>query len=315
MSHAEQITSSNQSHYLHHRFFEPASGTIKATLLIVHGMSEHSGRYEKFAQFLADHGIAVATYDQLGHGKTVKSEDEFGFFDPEHPVQVLLKDVVIMADSLKARHPAVPHFILGHSMGSFIVRMVLKHHAQDFAGAILMGTANANPLASALLPMNKVLAKAAPKKSNHLFADTMNRLFNAKLGRHNTNSKFAWLSEDTDNIEAYEADPLTGFDFTNNGFMTLFALMKLGLNKNWATTIDKDFPMLFVSGEHDPVGDMGRGVRRVIRNLQAQNFSNVNARLYPNMRHEPLHEQDRNVVYRDILRWIETLSPAKPHTK
>lgn len=308
MSTSEQITSSDQSHYLYHNFFEPINGDVKATLLIVHGMSEHSGRYADFAQFLANQGIAVATYDQLGHGQTVKTADELGFFGGEHPAQSLLKDVIIMAGALKERHPEVPHFIMGHSMGSFIVRTVLKHHAQDFKGAILMGTAGTNPLVKILLPLNRFLAKTAPKKPNTVFANIMNKVLNAKLNHRISSSQFAWISEDTANIAAYEADPLTGFTFTNNGFMTLFSLMKTGLNKGWATTITKDFPMLFVSGENDPIGNMGRDVRNIVSDLQKHNFSHVSTRLYPNMRHEPLHEQHHSVVYSDISNWIRTLS-------
>lgn len=308
MSNAEQITSSDNTHYLHHTFFEPKNGDVKATLLIVHGMAEHSGRYADFAQFLADNGIAVATYDQLGHGQTIKDSAELGFFGNEHPVQSLLKDVIIMANSLKHRYPKVPHFVMGHSMGSFIVRTVLKHHAQDFTGAILMGTADANPLTKLLAPLSNVLAKTAPKKPNTMFADIMNKILNSKLNHRISSSQFAWLTEDPAAIEAYEADPLTGFDFTNNGFLALFTLMQSGLHKNWATTIAKDFPMLFVSGENDPIGNMGRGIRDIISNLKKQGFSNINARLYPNMRHEPLHEQHHTVVYHDILNWIRHLS-------
>lgn len=312
MSHTEHITSSDNIHYLHHTFFEPSDNTtpITATLLIVHGMAEHSGRYAEFAQFLADHGIAVATYDQLGHGQTVKSADDLGFFAEEHPVQSLLKDVIIMADSLKARHPDVPHFVMGHSMGSFIVRNVLKHHAQNFTGAILMGTADANPLTKVLLPINKVLEKVAPRKPNPVFANVMNKVLNSKLDNRISSSEFAWLNEDPAAIEAYEVDPLTGFDFTNNGFLTLFTLMETGLNKKWSTTIAKDFPMLLVSGENDPIGDMGKGIRKIASRLEKQHFSNITLQLYPHMRHEPIHEQNKALVYQDILDWINSNTSA-----
>lgn len=308
MSTTEQITSSDNTHYLYHTFFEPRQDDIKATLLIVHGMAEHSGRYRDFAQFLADNGIAVLTYDQLGHGKTVKSEEELGFFGHEHPVQSLLKDVIIMADSIKSRHPDVPHFIMGQSMGSFIVRTVLKHHAQDFSGAILMGSADANPLIKIMLPINKILAKASPKTTNSVFADVINKLLNSKLRDRTSSSKFAWLSESTDNIADYESDPLTGFNLTNNGFMSLFVLMQAGLHKGWAKTIAKNFPMLFISGENDPVGNMGRSIRKIIRTLHKQGFSHASIKLYPDMRHEPLHEQSHNIVYQDILNWLRTSS-------
>ena len=306
MSNTEQITSSDNTHYLHHTFFEPSNSdtAINATLLIVHGMAEHSGRYAEFAQFLADHGVAVATYDQLGHGKTVKSTKDLGFFGHEHPVQSLLKDVIVMAESLKGHHPTVPHFVMGHSMGSFIVRNVLKHHARNFSGAILMGTADANPLTKVLLPVNKLLTKVAPKKPNTLIANTMNKALNSKLNNRISSSPFAWLSEDATAVEAYEADPLNGFAFTNNGFLTLFTLMEAGLKKDWAATIARDFPMLLVSGENDPIGDMGRGIRKIANRLDKQHFDHISVQLYPHMRHEPLHEQNKEQVYQDILDWI-----------
>ena len=306
MSTTKRITSSDTSHYLHHTFFAPtASATeIKATLLVVHGMSEHSGRYADFAQFLADKGIAVATYDQLGHGKTVKSASELGFFGEEHPVQSLLKDVIVMADSLKAKPPEVPHFIMGHSMGSFIVRTVMKHHSQDFAGAILMGSADADPLTKVMLPINKLLAKVAPKRPNTVFAKAMNKIFNSKLDNRISSSDFAWLSENQASIDAYEADPLAGFNFTNNGYMTLFNLMESALNKNWANTIAKDFPMLFISGKNDPIGNMGKGIDKIVNRLNEQGFTAVEVKLYPHMRHEPLHELEKQLVYQDILEWL-----------
>ncbi|MCD6250901.1 MAG: lysophospholipase [Psychrobacter sp.] len=304
----DHILSSDNIHYLHHDFFEPShkDTAVKATLLIVHGMAEHSGRYADFAQFLADNGVAVATYDHLGHGQTIKTEADLGFFGEEHPVQSLLKDVIVMADSLKARHPNVPHFVMGHSMGSFIVRNVLKHHAHNFTGAILMGTADTNPLTKVLLPVNKILAKVAPRQPNTVFASTMNKVLNSKLENRTSSSQFAWLSANTANIEAYEADPLTGFDFTNNGFMTLFALMEASLNKGWAVTIPKSFPMLFISGAEDPIGNMGKGVRKIVTRLNKQNFSRIDIQLYPNMRHEPLHEKDNQIVYQDVLAWLES---------
>lgn len=309
----DHILSSDNIHYLHHDFFEPNNQDtpIKATLLIVHGMAEHSGRYADFAQFLADHGIAVATYDQLGHGQTVKTEVDLGFFGEEHPVQSLLKDVIVMADSLKARHPNVPHFVMGHSMGSFIVRNVLKHHAHDFSGAILMGTAAANPLTKVLLPINRVLARVAPRQPNTVLGKVMNKVFNLRLGDRTSSSEFAWLSKNADNIAAYEADPLCGFAFTNNGFMTLFALMQAGLNNRWSATVSKHFPMLFISGEEDPIGDLGKGIRKIVTRLNKQNFSTVDIQLYANMRHEPLHEKDNQTVYEDILEWLDSNTPDK----
>ncbi len=301
------IYSSNLSHALHHTFFEPTdfgAEEVKATLLIVHGMCEHSGRYVDFAEYLASQGIAVLTYDHLGHGQTAKSAEELGFFDKKYPLQTLLKDTVMMADVLKSRHPDVPHFIMGHSMGSFIVRNVLKYHSHSFAGAVLMGTADKEPLVTPLLPVFSLLNRVAPHRSSSFGANTMNTLLNSKLHEDNLTSKFAWISGNEDNIKEYEADPLCGFDFTNNGYFTLLHLIKAGVNQPWYLTIATDFPMMMVSGKDDPVGNMSKGVNQLVKRLQNKGFNKVTKILYPNMRHELLKEVDKQVVFGDISHWI-----------
>ena len=301
---AKTIMSSDQVHSLHHTLYAPKN-TAKATLLIVHGMTEHSGRYEKFAQYLADKDIAVLTYDQLGHGRSINNADELGYFAKPFPVQTLLKDTIIMADTLKRQYPDVPHFIMGHSMGSFVVRNVLQVHSNDFAGAILMGSSDHNPLVKAALPLTKVLNQLQPKRPNPVFANLMSKLFNAQLKDKSSKSDFAWLSLNQEAVAEYERDPLCGFDFTNNGFWTLFNLMDTGLAKNWAETIDSDFPMLFISGENDPVGNMGKGVRKLTKRMKKQGFTHVSQQLYPLMRHEPLHEDDNQQVFQDLYGWID----------
>lgn len=301
---AKTIMSSDQVHSLHHTLYAPKN-TAKATLLIVHGMTEHSGRYEKFANYLADQDIAVLTYDQLGHGRSINNADELGYFAKSYPVQTLLKDTIIMADTLKRQYPDVPHFIMGHSMGSFVVRNVLQVHSNDFAGAIIMGSSDYNPLVKAALPITKVLNQVQPKRPNPVFANLMSKLFNAQLKDKSSKSDFAWLSLNQEAVAEYESDPLCGFDFTNNGFWTLFNLMDTGLTKDWAETIDSNFPMLFISGENDPVGNMGKGIRKLTKRMKKQGFTNVTQQLYPLMRHEPLHEEDNQRVYQDLYNWLD----------
>lgn len=299
------ILSSNQVHRLHHRFYEP-TGDVKATLLIVHGMSEHSGRYDAFAKFLAEHGILVATYDQLGHGQTVKDKYELGFFDEKHPVQTLCKDVIIMADKLKEKAPTVPHFIMGHSMGSFIVRTVLVHHATSFDGVILMGTGNRFGLINQLsLGALSLMNRLAPKQINERMGYLLNQYLLNQLRSPISASPFAWLSENIDAIKAFEADPLCGFCFTNNGFITLQALIARACQSDWYQMMDANYPILLVSGKDDPVGNLGTDIRQLQQALIRAGRRNVRVHLYPNMRHEPLHERDYQRVHQDILCWLK----------
>lgn len=306
------ILSSDQIHTLHHTFYDPTNAQAgshnqspKATLLIIHGMAEHSGRYEALAQYLADNGIAVLTYDQLGHGRTISNASELGFFEKSHPMQALLKDVLIMTEALKARYPNVPHFIMGHSMGSFIARTFLQHHSSDFAGAILMGSSDTDPMVKVFLPVTQVLNRIKPKQPNTLFAKTTNKILNSKLKDKKAKSQFAWVCKNPEALAEYERDPLCGFDFTNNGFLGLFNLMNRGLAKDWAQTIGRDFPMLFMSGAEDPIGNNSKGIKALTKRLNSQGFEHIDTKLYPNMRHEPLHEIDKDTVHQDILAWLE----------
>lgn len=301
---SKTIMSSDNLHTLHHTLFEPKN-TAKATLLIVHGMTEHSERYHQFAEFLAENDIAVLTYDQLGHGRSIRNADELGYFGKSHPMQSLLKDVIIMANNLKRKYPDVPHFIMGHSMGSFIVRNVLQVHSSEFAGAIIMGTSDYNPLLKVGKPIVEVLNKLQPKRHNQAIHTVINKLFNSQLKDKTIDSEFAWLCANPEALAEYEKDPLCGFNFTNNGFWTLIQLMDSGLAKDWAETIDHDFPMLIVSGEYDPVGNTGKGIRKLAKRMKKQGFTNVDRKLYADMRHEPLHEVANDQVYQDLLNWIE----------
>lgn len=306
------ILSSNGIHKLHHQFYIP-DGDIIATLLIVHGMSEHSERYDQFARVLANHGVLVATYDQLGHGKTVKDKYELGFFDKKYPVQTLCKDVIIVADALKkqailyhAKHYAnIPHFIMGHSMGSFLVRTVLIHHSTSFDGTILMGTAHAarwfnKALTIALVIFNRYY----PKQRNQKLAYLMNAYLLNKISAPISASPFAWLSENTANIQAFENDPLCGFVFSNNGFYTLHALITQALMPNWYQYMPSDYPILLISGKDDPVGNMGQDIIDLHDELINAN-KNSQKILYVNMRHEPLQECNNHQVFADILGWIK----------
>lgn len=307
------ILSSNQIHRLHHTFFVP-TGKIIATLLIVHGMSEHSGRYAKFAQFLADHGVLVLTYDQLGHGQTVKDKYELGFIDEKHPVQALCKDVVVAADALKAKAVELgahdfPHFIMGHSMGSFVVRTVLIHHATSFDGAILMGTGNHDSLITKGMGAYLVLANyLRPKQRNDRIANALNNYLLAKLRSPISPSPFAWLAENIDTIKAFEVDELCGFAFSNNGFLTLQTLIQKASGAHWHAHLAPNFPILLISGKDDPVGDMGQDILDLQHELLMAGKLSTSVILYPNMRHEILHEKEHNKVFDDITQWINAHS-------
>jgi len=286
---------------LFYTLFSPE--TVKATLLIVHGMQEHSGRYAEIAKYFADHGIAVLTYDHLGHGKSVKDKKEIGFFQLEKPDERLVADAEMMANHLAEQYPDVPHFILGHSMGSFITRCLLQKASSKFSGAIITGTGGPLPGIDVLRGYLSLATAIAPHHRtflNSVFTSVNNKHFKKDKDFSDT----SWLSVNAKNRKAFEEDELCGIPFTHNAFYTLFTIYKKATARNWASSISKSFRFLFVSGQNDPIGDFGKGVMHTVNNLKADGFQHVDVKIYPDMRHEILNEEIREQVLGEIYHWI-----------
>ncbi|WP_347216986.1 alpha/beta fold hydrolase [Chryseobacterium sp.] len=291
----------NSESQLFHTIFSQEEA--KATLLIVHGMQEHSGRYTEITAFFASHGIAVLTYDHLGHGKSVKDRNEIGFFQLEKPDERLIADAEMMADHLATQYPDVPHFIMGHSMGSFITRCLLQKASHKFAGAIITGTGGPLPGIDLLRGYLSLANAIAPKHRtflNSVFTNVNNKHFKEDKDFSDT----SWLSVNPKNRKDFEQDELCGIPFTHNAFYTLFTVYKRATSRNWAASISPSFPFLFVSGQNDPIGDFGKGVMLTANNLKSDGFQDVETKIYPEMRHEILNEEIREQVLSEIYDWM-----------
>ena len=289
------------------QLFKPAKSPI-ATLLIVHGMAEHQERYAQFAQFLADHAIAVMTFNHLGHGLEAQKNKQLGYMGNPNPAEKLKFNSMKYANELRAQYPDIPHFILGHSMGSFVVRSLLRNHSAEFDGAVLMGTSSPNPINIPLLKITQLLNSLSPKKINAVLDKVLNQVNNQPFAEEAKNTpellRLNWLNSNPEHVKKYVEDPLCGFPFTNNGYFGLMRLMYEGTNKNWSQEITVDLPMLFISGEDDPIGQMGKGIPIIVSDLKERGFEDVSEKQYAGMRHEILQEDDHQKVYDDILQWL-----------
>lgn len=302
------ISSNTKDDGIHKLFFThyrpEEEKKIKATLLVVHGMMEHSGRYSEFARFMAEHGIAVVAYDHLGHGKTAQKPEDFGFFAKKNAREQVVTDAENMAAYLELKYPYVPHFILGHSMGSFITRCLLQIAQERFDGAIIVGSGDKIKGIKLLKFTTTILNKIAPGYHNKAIQTAFNKLNNARfkdeVNQENTN----WLSENSENRAAFLNDELCGIPFTHNGYHTLASLNFDATKKDWAKHIMRKFPLFFVSGNDDPIGEFGKGIERMVTHLKNDGFQTVDMKLYPNMRHEVLNEKNRIQVFEDINQWI-----------
>lgn len=306
------VKESNAPKHLHYTLFNPADNAQpKAAILLLHGMQEHSGRYVEFAKQLSQDGYAVLSYDHVGHGRTAKNEAEMGFFRKNNPDKLLVAEAKRMSYFMQAQFPKTPLILMGHSMGSFIARLLLKETYPIFSGAIIMGTGAANPAAIAFRPIlylaNLFAAEKRSKWLNKLFTAINNSKFKNEQPNDGTN----WLSANLANRKAFQADKLCGVDFSNNAFFGLISLNVKATRSNWADSFPKEFPLLFVSGTEDPIGNFGKGVEKTVTALKNKDFSHVDLHLYPGMRHEILQELDKQLVYDHIVSWLDDLTLGK----
>lgn len=281
----------------------PDSEKSVCIVQIIHGMAEHVDRYEDFAKFLTDKGILVTADDHLGHGKSI-TDGHAGYFCKQDPATVVVRDVHRLKKITQEQYPGVPYYILGHSMGSFILRNYLFRYGKGIDGAIVMGTGmQPKGMVLALKAMTAVAGvftkKYAPCEAiNKIgFGSYLKRIENPRTGND-------WLTKDEAIVDKYNADPLCGFTFTANGFKTLAELILRLHKESNLSKMPVTLRVLITSGAEDPVGDYGQGPKKVYEAFKAQGMQRVDIKLYDNDRHEILNETDKETVYEDIYNWI-----------
>lgn len=292
-------------HKLHAVRWIPRTEQPICILQIVHGMAEHIGRYEDFAHFMAGKGILVVGDDHLGHGLSVKEGEPRGYFCKEDAATVLVRDEHRLKKMMQEQYPGIPYIILGHSMGSFILRNYLMRYGNGIDGAVIMGTGMQPKHAVRLgwLQASFLSAVLGPKYVCKGMDKALFGVYNLKFQAGPGDSGH-WVSVSPENVKAFQADPLCNFVFTANGFQTLMRLILNLYDEQKLAQMPKDLPVLFVSGQEDPVGDFGKSVEKVFHSFEALGMEHVQLKLYPGDRHEILNEADRQDVYGDIYRFI-----------
>lgn len=277
--------------------------TPKAVVQIAHGMCEYFLRYDEFARFLAKEGFVVCGNDHVGHGSSIRQEHELGYFAPRNGHHILVEDVHQLTQMMKTQYPELPYFLLGHSMGSFIVRAFLDRYSDELDGAILSGTASGNPFLG--------LGISIADKLRHTHGERHRSNFLRKLSGLSTSHykdpflpEFDWITRDRAIVQAYADDPKCNFLFTAAAYQDLFTLLKKVNQRHWGEKIRKDLPLYLFSGSDDPVGNFGKGVQKVFNHLQGIGITDVSLKLYEQGRHEMLNEINRDEVYQDTLDWL-----------
>lgn len=294
------VPSTDNIHTLQGKIFIPKC-EIKGIFHIVHGMTEYIDRFEHIFSFFAENGYIVCGFDNLGHGKTVKSDDELGFIAHKNGWKYLINDCIAFGETVKSMYPSLPLYLMGHSMGSFIVRLSAEINPTLYKKLIICGTSGPNPLSKFGLYFSK-LKKAI--QGEKYISNTIYRLaFGSYNKKFENLSDYDWLTKDRDVIEKYSNDKLCTFKFTLSAMTDLLTLLLNCNSKKWFENIKKELPILLISGEDDPVGNYGKGVIDVYEKLKSKN-SDVTLKLYKNCRHEIHNDSCKDEMFNDILNFL-----------
>ena len=295
-------------HKCHASLWTPGDGP-RAVVQIVHGVADYMGRYDHFARYLADHGFVVCGEDHLGHGRTV-DDGKYGYFGKKDGWMLVTADVRQLRRLMGEKYPDVPYFLMGHSMGSFLARTYLIRYPGTVDAAVIMGTGQMP------LPMLQAARALAEEECRRVGEDQVSPLVD-KMAFGAYNKRFApnrteadWLSLSQANVDAYLADPLCGGTATVGLFREMLGGLGFIRRRENLRRMNLNTPVLFISGEQDPVGDMGRGVRRAYDSFRRAGVRDVSLRLYPELRHEILNEACGEEVFQDIYQWLTEKTPA-----
>ncbi len=298
-----RVGSSDGKHILAGVVYVP-TGEIKAIFHIVHGMTEHIGRYDRIMTDLSSMGYLCVGYDNLGHGYTANDNTELGYIADKRGWEFLARDVGIFAEEIKKEYgEELPYYLMGHSMGSFIVRLACEKYFRPNK-LIVMGTGGPNPAAGAGLAVIEVIKLfRGGKYISKLIDDLAFGSYNKKFKGDDADGK-AWLTTDMSIREKYCKDDFCSFKFTVSAMGDLIRLMKYSNRGKWFKDIPSSLPILLVSGSDDPVGNYGKGITYISEKLKSSG-KQVRSILYDGARHEILNDFTYSQVLCDITEFID----------
>lgn len=298
--------SSNNINIVRGKIMTPTCEDIKGIVQISHGMCEYIDRYDEFAKYLLEQGYIVAGHDHIGHGDSVNTETDRGFFAKKEGYKYLVKDLYYMTQIIKKRYPNLPYFMLGHSMGSFISRCFITKYGEIIDGIILLGTMGPQWVVDAGIQLADRLIQKKGEMYKSKKLDQLCFEF-ANINFEPVTTKYDWTCRDKNVVQKHILDKKMSFVFSVSAFKDLFYLVKNCNDEKIIKNTPKTLPMLIMSGSMDPVGEDGTGVGKVYELYKKIGVKDITFKLYKDCRHELLNELNKIDIYNDIKDWIELI--------
>lgn len=281
---------------------EPDNGPTRGICQFVHGMAEMKERYLGIMSCLTGQGYACIIHDHRGHGGSILQKNDLGYMYGAGG-KGLVRDAYAVTEAARQRWPGMKLALIGHSMGSLVVRSYVKTHDDAIDALIVMGA----PCKNSLVGFARFLASfiAFFKGDRHRSRFINQAAFGSFLkGIDNPQSEYDWLSVNQDNVRFYLNNEYCGFHFTLDGFKGLFDVQKDTYSPRGWQMKNPSLPILFLSGEKDPCIGSRENFNEAMSFMKSRGYLDVKGRLYPGLRHEILNEDCREEIYRDILLWL-----------
>jgi alpha-beta hydrolase superfamily lysophospholipase len=276
-------------------------GPARAAVVVVHGASEHSGRYDRVARVLTDEGYAVSALDLRGHGRTADSTGP-GSIGPRG-MDGVLDDIGELVARARADAGDRPVVLFGHSLGSLVVQAFVEERGGDLAGYVLSGTMGQMEGAADMAAGIRQAVDAG------MADEPLDMLGGFNAGFEPARTTYDWLSRDPDEVDAYVADPLCGGDLPlTYGFVAaMLDTIATVMEPPGIDRIPKHLPVLLLTGEEDPVSSSSVQVRALEKEMRDAGLD-VTAKYYPGARHEVLNETNRDEVHADLVAWLARIT-------
>ena len=291
-------------HTVYAELYTPKTRSAKGIVQLSHGMIDHVGRYRALAEYLTGEGYILAGNHHLGHGRSVLSRDDYGFFAERGGAELVIEDLYTFNKYLADSFPTLPIVLMGHSMGSFLARLYVLKYPLSVRGVIIHGTSGPNPL----LPMGRavsalVRAVKGPRHRSKLIKSLAFGSYNKRFP--DEEGENAWLTRNYQLVMNKQNEKYTDFIFTVAGYQDLFSMICDCNKKKWFSEYPKELPTLIMSGTDDPVGNYGKGPDYVYKHLMISGCKSVSLKLYEGARHELFNETSADEAFSDIVLWLD----------
>lgn len=268
----------------------------KAIIQFSHGMAEHKERYLDFMNFLSSKGYICVIHDHRGHGASVKSKDDLGYFYSEN-INYIVDDLYQVTKFIKEKYPNLKVYLFSHSMGTLVARNYLKKYDGEIEKLVLCGPPTENKFSGFGVFMAKTMRPFYSKnKPNKVLNKMTFKSYNKNLKLENE-----WICANPETVKKYNEDELCGNVFTTNGFINLYKLMKNAFTKSGWVMKNPELKIFVIAGKNDPVIQNERKFEQLVKFLNERGYKNTSSKLYENMRHEILNETENSKVYNDVL--------------